>query len=69
VRTAQPENLVGLVDQLKNPAYSTSVGLLHWAAALTEDDLRQVRGREHHKRGESRVNLDPVKDWFKRLLP
>ncbi len=69
VRTAQPENLVGLVDQLKNPAYSTSVGLLHWAAALTEDDLRAPRQREHRGRGEYRVNLEPVKDWFKRLLP
>ena len=38
VRTAGPEKLVGLVDQLKSPAYSTSVGLLHWAAALTEEE-------------------------------
>jgi cell division protein FtsA len=69
VRTAQPENLVGLVDQLRNPAYSTSVGLLHWAAALTEDDLRPARGHERHARGDSKMNLEPVKDWFKRLLP
>ncbi len=69
VRTAQPENLVGLVDQLKNPAYSTSVGLLYWAAALTEEDLRPARGHDRRVRGESMVNFDPVKDWFKRLLP
>jgi cell division protein FtsA len=69
VRTAQPENLTGLVDQLKNPAYSTSVGLLHWAAALTDDDLKPARGRERGRRGEAKVNLEPVKDWFKRLLP
>ena len=31
VRVAQPENLLGLVDQLYSPAYSTSVGLLQWA--------------------------------------
>lgn len=31
VRVAQPENLLGLVDQLYSPAYSTSVGLLNWA--------------------------------------
>ena len=30
VRAAQPENLVGLVDKLNSPAYSTSVGLLYW---------------------------------------
>ncbi|HEX7541860.1 MAG TPA: cell division protein FtsA, partial [Anaerolineales bacterium] len=70
VRTAQPENLVGLVDQLKSPAYSTSVGLLHWAAALTEEDISPARGRKQRGgKGESHVNLDPFKDWFKRLLP
>ena len=34
VRVAQPENLYGLVDQLYSPAYSTSVGLLHWALLM-----------------------------------
>ena len=70
VRTAQPEKLVGLVDQLKSPAYSTGIGLLHWAAALTEDDLAPARGhKQHGGKRESHLNLDPVKDWFKRLLP
>lgn len=70
VRTAQPENLVGLIDQLKSPAYSTSVGLLYWAAALTEDELRPARGGSRRGgRGENRVNLEPVKNWLKRLLP
>ena len=36
VRISQPENLVGLVDQLYSPAYSTSVGLLHWAILMDE---------------------------------
>ena len=31
VRIAKPENLIGLIDQLHSPAYSTSVGLLYWA--------------------------------------
>ncbi len=71
VRTAQPENLIGLVDQLKSPAYSTSVGLLHWAAALTEDDLSPAHGHRPRggKRDSSQLNLEPVKDWLKRLLP
>jgi cell division protein FtsA len=69
VRTAQPENLVGLVDQLKSPAYSTGVGLLHWAAAMT-DDLPPARSRGRRgAKGESRMDLDPVKNWIKRLLP
>ncbi len=36
VRIAKPENLVGLVDQLNSPAYSTSVGLLKWAVLMSE---------------------------------
>ena len=36
VRVAQPENLLGLVDQLYSPAYSTSVGLLNWALLFDE---------------------------------
>ena len=70
VRTAGPEKLVGLVDQLKSPAYSTGFGLLHWAAALTEEDLTLSKlGGRHSSKKENPVNLDPVRDWFKRLLP
>jgi cell division protein FtsA len=70
VRTAQPEKLSGLVDQLKSPAYSTSVGLLHWAAALTDEVVPDARGRpQRNTKGESHMNLDPVKNWLKRLLP
>jgi cell division protein FtsA len=70
IRTAQPENLVGLVDQLKSPAYSTSVGLLHWAAVLTEADIPPAHGRKHRGgKQDTRVNLESVKDWLKRLLP
>jgi cell division protein FtsA len=70
IRTAQPEKLVGLVDQLRSPAYSTSVGLLHWAATLTEDDLSTDRRRR--KRGGKKdihMNLNQVKTFLKRLLP
>jgi cell division protein FtsA len=70
VRTAAPDKLVGLVDQLKGPAYSTGVGLLHWAAALAEADLPASHGNKGRTgKREIPVNLDPVKDWFKRLLP
>ena len=70
VRTAQPENLVGLVDQLKSPAFSTGVGLLHWAAALADNDLSSTRGQKSSRgKPENPVNLESVKDWFKRLLP
>ena len=70
VRVAQPEKLVGLVDQLKSPAYSTSVGLLYWAATLTEEDIQPVHGRARHvSKGDKRMDPNAVKDWLKRLLP
>ncbi len=70
VRTAGPEKLVGLVDQLKNPAYSTGFGLLHWAADLTEEEMSLTRsGGRRPSRKEIPVNLDPLKDWFKRFIP
>jgi cell division protein FtsA len=70
VRSAGPEKLVGMADQLKGPAYSTGVGLLYWAAALSDEDVAPSRrsGRRGPRK-EIQVNLDPVKDWFKRLLP
>ncbi|PJH74926.1 MAG: cell division protein FtsA [Anaerolineae bacterium CG_4_9_14_0_8_um_filter_58_9] len=70
VRTAKPENLVGLVDKLSSPAYSTSVGLLQWAAAMQDEDMPSRRDRPRRRpKGESRMNMEPVKEWFKRLLP
>src|SRR5512143_4086767 len=70
VRTAQPENLVGLVDQLKSPAYSTSVVLLQWVAAMTDDIIPSGRGRSRPRhKGESSMNLEPLKNFLKRLLP
>ena len=70
VRTAGPEKLVGLVDQLKSPAYSTGFGLLQWAADLTEEEMSLSRsGGRSPSRKEIPVNLDPLKVWFKRLIP
>ncbi|MBI4771289.1 MAG: cell division protein FtsA [Chloroflexi bacterium] len=70
VRTAKPENLVGLVDKLSSPAYSTSVGLLHWAASMQDEEMHSARDRPRRRpKGESRMNIEPVKEWFKRLLP
>ncbi len=65
VRTAQPENLSGLVDRLNSPAYSTSVGLLRWAMSMQDQDLGG--GRSRRTKGE--VNMDVVKKWIGRILP
>lgn len=65
VRVAQPENLVGLVDQLYSPAYSTSVGLLHWAL-LMDDSLTPKVVKTPPVPNDW---WDKVKDFANRLLP
>jgi cell division protein FtsA len=71
VRTAQPENLVGLVEKLNSPQFSTSVGLLHWALTMNGQDLAMGNTRRDRRRGkgDSTMNLDNIKSWIKRLLP
>lgn len=66
VRIAKPENLVGLVDQLNSPSYSTSIGLLKWASIMNEiSSNTSPRGR--HRMPVT--NWEEIKDLFKRLLP
>ncbi len=68
VRTAQPESLLGMVDRLHSPAFSTSVGLLYWGLHLVQSGAGFSRRRGRHGRGEWTM-LDAIKDWLKRLLP
>ncbi len=65
VRLAAPEGLHGMTDRLDNPAYSTSVGLLHWANAMHARPLSGGRAGLP-QRGEV---VDRLRDFFKRLLP
>ena len=70
VRTAQPDKLLGLADKLNSPAYSTSVGLLYWAAALSSfpaDGGSWKKPRKQQK-GESQ-SWNTMKNLLKRLLP
>jgi cell division protein FtsA len=70
VRTAQPENLVGLVDKLNSPSYSTSIGLLYWALTMHDHEVEIGKPRKSRRaKGESSMNFDQIKDWLKRLLP
>lgn len=70
VRTAQPENLTGLVDKLGSPAYSTSVGLLRWATTMRDHDVIVTSGNNRRRsRGEKSMSFDAIKNWMKRLLP
>jgi cell division protein FtsA len=67
VRIAQPENLLGMVDRLGSPAFSTSVGLLRWAVQMNEVAPQGVRRRESSNAGG--VNWEKIKSWLRRLLP
>lgn len=64
-RIAQPQNLVGLTDQLDSPAYSTSVGLLEWALLIAESS--QYIDRRRPK--QSGNWPEQLKDLLRRLLP
>ena len=48
VRTAVPKDILGLPDELKNPTYSTSVGILLWGIHHPTEQLayRQKNGSE-----------------------
>ncbi len=74
VRIAQPENLVGMVDKLDSPAYSTGVGLLRWAFLMSEF----IPPGDHKRGGYSRsgsdtqgggTRMEKIKSWLTRLLP
>ena len=69
VRIAQPEDLIGMTDQLYSPAYSTSVGLLRWALKMQKNELALGQGRRSRSKGKPMIDLNGAKDWLKRLLP
>lgn len=64
VRTAKPEHLRGLVEKLHDPAYSASVGLLHWGIMQEESELlaRRTSPWPH-------FDLARATSLLKRLLP
>jgi cell division protein FtsA len=66
VRLGKPEKLTGMVDKLQSPAYSTSVGLLRWAAFMSE-----VTPQKESNNGHSRNGMDwqKIKEIAGRFLP
>jgi cell division protein FtsA len=66
-RVARPENLVGLVDQLQSPAYSTSVGLLRWAMLMNQ--VMEPKAKMHLPKGINPIWIDKMRDFAKRMLP
>lgn len=67
VRLAQPENLIGMVDRLNSPAFSTSVGLLRWAVLMSEVAPQTTRKRANTQGGGD--NWDKLRNWLRKLLP
>ena len=67
VRVGQPEELRGLVDQLRSPVYSASLGLLEWAR-LQEEQSR-LEGRGLGGLVMPKLDLARATDFLKRLLP
>lgn len=67
VRIARPENMVGLIDKLMTPAFSTSVGLLRWALLMNEVSP-QILTLRPTPAGEG-LTWEKVRNWLRRLLP
>ncbi len=72
VRIAKPENLMGLVDQLQSPAFSTSVGLLKWAELMNATSGTTAKTRSpfpsvHTPKWDDIKAF--LKEFGKRMLP
>lgn len=67
VRLARPDKLTGMVDRLHSPMFSTSVGLINWAAAMNEFDPAAVR--DFYLPAANGSNWNRFRDVLKRFLP
>ncbi|HLF71115.1 MAG TPA: cell division protein FtsA [Dehalococcoidia bacterium] len=65
-RVGLPEHIFGLVDELHDPAFATSVGLLQWAVG--DQDLAPV---QRHAAGPSAFDglFKRISNWVRVLLP
>ncbi len=66
IRLAQPDNLIGMVDDLKSPKYSTSLGLLSWA--LRQDHSAMMEGYKYGV-GWPSFDLRKATNFLRRFLP
>ncbi|NLE84256.1 MAG: cell division protein FtsA [Chloroflexi bacterium] len=69
VRIAQPEKMVGLIDQIKSPAYATSVGLLNWGILFSETNQIAPERPGIGKKSSLKSKADGLKAWLTRILP
>lgn len=68
VRVAKPENMAGMKDRLDSPAFSTSVGLLHWATIMGEFAPQGVQRQTYQIEGGNQ-EINKLKSLLMRLLP
>ncbi|MBN2304521.1 MAG: cell division protein FtsA [Anaerolineae bacterium] len=69
VRIAKPENITGMADTLKNPAYSTGVGLLKLGLIMDLEDDRRKSLRENGTHPPGARFGRVIKRAIERLLP
>jgi cell division protein FtsA len=69
VRLARPDNLIGLVDQLHSPAYSTSVGLLYFALAMNESAMPARGGGRFVSKGNGPDWFGKIVEFLKKISP
>jgi cell division protein FtsA len=65
-RVGLPSHIYGLVDELYDPAYATSVGLLQWA--MGEQDIAPLSFRTRQP-GPLDGLIKRLSSWFRVLLP
>ena len=68
-RVARPENLIGMVDRLHSPAFSTSIGLVQYALQMKEVDPSAVEMPKYVPNVREPINWARIKDVLKRFLP
>jgi cell division protein FtsA len=62
LRVGRPINLLGLADQLANPAFATAVGLLRWGVDASLSPLSRRR--------RSRTGIGQrIRNWLRNFLP
>ena len=62
VRLATPQGISGLTEMVKNPIYSTAVGLLLYGQKQVEAGMNQHKGQP--PQAQPGV-MEKVKTWFK----
>ncbi len=68
VRLAQPENVTGMAEALRSPAYSTSLGLLKLGLIMDMEDARREELGRHNSGGKGLAHK-LLKGVIERLLP